>query len=109
MPELIQPLEVMVSETSKTYCTKHRLGWAINGPMPSSTSKGAKHCHRVTLNSVDDLDKTLEHYFNRDFYDDDNDVAMSVNDKIWYEKVQNRSKRLGQKFCSSEARVKNTG
>ena len=92
VPELIEPLEVINSARSKSYATRHRLGWAINGPI---TRDGTKHyCNRIKTKTDENLESKIDNYFKQDFIDTSNEEGLSKRDTKWLGKVQNSTKKL---------------
>ena len=86
VPEALRPLEIVDNAPNEPYASRHRLGWALNGPL--SGQKKVTHVHRTKVEDCGTLEDKLQHMWNHDYKDNSaNEKCMSLEDKQWEKKV----------------------
>ncbi|KAM7393992.1 hypothetical protein PAMP_020821 [Pampus punctatissimus] len=82
-PNLLEPWEVINSQSGGPYAVKTLLGWVVNGPLRSTAGSGQS----VTVNriSVVSLEKLLISQYNQDFNEaaSEEKTEMSIEDKMF--------------------------
>ena len=86
IPEALKPLEIVDNDANGPYASRHKLGWALNGPLLGC--KEATHVHRIKAENHDRLESQLQHMWNHDYQDNAaNEKVLSLEDKQWEKKV----------------------
>lgn len=88
MPEMVKPLEIVDGAWNDPYASRHRLGWALNGP---TNVMGGKHsCHRTKVSTdLERIEDEIRTMFSHDYKDSsDTTRTMSADDRCWEEKIQ---------------------
>ena len=107
-PELIQPLEIINSTKKGPYLSRHKLGWALNGPVKGSDCK--LHCFRITkTNDYNELEIKFNDVFNKDFTDDGTSSKYSLEEQDWLEYVEKNTSKINEKFEISLPFKENVG
>lgn len=63
MPALIKPIKIVDRGEDEPYASRHKLGWALNGPLNSHVDR--KYCHRIKINDLSELDMKIETFFRK--------------------------------------------
>ena len=86
VPEALRPLEIVNNDSTEPYASRHRLGWALNGPLTGQ--KKEAHVHRIKVEDSITLEDKLQHMWNHDYKDNSaNEKSMSLEDQQWEKKV----------------------
>ncbi|XP_059093458.1 uncharacterized protein LOC131888586 [Tigriopus californicus] len=101
-PEALKPLEIVSGPVGTPYASKHKLGWALNGPIGTRRMSG----RQVKVNSVQadyqGIDKELRQMYSNDFRDiGEDELGPSAEDKVWLKKVENSIHKEGGHYCIS--------
>ena len=87
-PEAIKCLEIVNSVVNGPYATKHKLGWAVNGPL-STRQHFETHMHRIKVEKLEDIESKLRNMYSHDFADSNIDeLGPSVEDKMWKKRIE---------------------
>ena len=87
VPEVLKPLKVISGAEDEPFATKHKLGWAISGPVNHSHNTELK-ANRIEIRDLNDIERNLNDMYNSDFRDtESNELGPSVEDKLWERKV----------------------
>ena len=94
-PHLFKVLETVEGPNEDSiYATRHKLGWALNGPTRTGQGRGsscflAKQCRKEHIN------KQFEEFCSSEFRDLDGEtLAPSVEDIKWKQRVQSSLRKL---------------
>jgi hypothetical protein len=86
VPDVLKPLEIVGSDTAGPYASRHKLGWALNGPLTSSSD--STHVHRIKIENRDHIENQLKYMWNHDYQDNAaNEKGRSLEDRQWEKKV----------------------
>lgn len=77
------------------FATLHKFGWALNGPVTSTTTSPTHHCHRVKVDSLRELDEDFKRLCAKEFVDESVGLMTpSVDDQKWERKVKSSIRKL---------------
>ena len=94
VPEALKPLEIVDNDSHEPYASRHRLGWALNGPLWGQ--KKETHVHRIQVEDRNTLEDKLQCMWNHDYKDNSaNEKSMSLEDKQWERKVSASTTLIG--------------
>ena len=89
-PEIIKPLQIVQPNENGPFASRHKLGWAINGPINGSSSSA--HCLRTKTREVADLESKFDKVFNADFCEDKDKARppkiLSPDEERWLQFVE---------------------
>ena len=89
-PEIIKPLQIVQPNENGPFASRHKLGWAINGPINGSSSSA--HCLRTKTREVADLESKFDKVFNADFCEDKDKArppkTLSPDEERWLQFVE---------------------
>ena len=86
VPDVLKPLEIVDSDVYGPYASRHKLGWALNGPL--TTSKDFAHAHRIKIENRDSIESQLRYMWDHDFRDNSaNEKVSSLEERQWETKV----------------------
>jgi hypothetical protein len=92
MPGILKPLKIVDRGDDEAYASLHRHGWALNGPLNSSTKN--KRSHRIKVDNYMDLNTKIKGFFAQDFVDYyEDEPGLSIEDRTWEKKVSASFKR----------------
>ena len=89
-PEIIKPLQIVQPNENGPFASRHKLGWAINGPINGSSSSA--QCMRTKTREVADLESKFDKVFNADFCEDKDKArppkTLSPDEERWLQFVE---------------------
>ncbi|XP_059092249.1 uncharacterized protein LOC131887635 [Tigriopus californicus] len=92
-PQALKPLEVVGGDEGRPYATRHKFGWALNGPIVKETYRGFTKVNRTEV-EVKSIERDLKKMYNQDFLDNGEDgFGPSVEDQRWSKKVNDWIRR----------------
>ena len=87
-PEAIKCLEIVSTIENGPFASRHKLGWALNGPL-SREHRHEVFMHRTKVENPRNIESMLEKMYSHDFPDTHQDgMGLSVEDKMWKERVE---------------------
>lgn len=87
-PEAIKCFEIVNSVENGPYATRHKLGWAVNGPL-SARQHFETHMHRIKVEKLADIESKLQNMYSHDFPDSNLDeLGPSVEDIMWKKRIE---------------------
>jgi len=90
--ELLKPLEVIDGAVGSAYATRHKLGWALCGPVGKISTENFKNC-RVSSQKMNDIETKIEQMYDTDYKDSHlMKTEMSENNRKWEEIMKNTVK-----------------
>ena len=93
MPQMLKPLEVTNGPDDQPYASRHKLGWALNGPI--KRTGGRSICNRISLEEGLRLDAHIDTLFSQDFIDENPmKKAYSADDMVFLDKVKTSLRKL---------------
>lgn len=95
-PDIMKPLQIIQTKTNGPYASRHKLGWAINGPL--KTSPTSNHCFRTTIEDMEDIETKFEKVFSSDFNESNienvkSSEKYSPNEIKWIEFISKNCKK----------------
>lgn len=95
-PNILKPLEVVYGSEDGIYASKHKLGWALNGPV---TNGKRIIVNKVSVNKIEDIENMVRSMYMED-YKDHNAVHKDLSnaDKKWYSIMNNTTKKILGKY-----------
>ena len=80
-PDMLKPLEIIDGQTTVSYASRHRLGWALNGPVQRKTDKHV--ANKISVKDVEVLENQISDIFDRDYRDHYSQQKVSQDDIKW--------------------------
>ncbi|KAA0188130.1 hypothetical protein HAZT_HAZT006533 [Hyalella azteca] len=92
--EMLKPLEIVDGPHKAIYASRHRLGWALNGPTDRQPATGVSQCIRVSVKEYVDLESKIEQMYDLDYKDNHiSEKEMSPNDLQWLNVMETSIKK----------------
>ena len=66
-PEMLKPLEIISGPSNSVYASRHKLGWAISGPVKRGEKKVISN--RVKVANADEIENLIKSMYDKDFSD----------------------------------------
>jgi hypothetical protein len=86
-PEAIKCLEIVSTIENGPFASRHKLGWALNGPL-TREHRHEVFMHRTQVENTQNIESMLEEMYSYDFPDSKQDgIGFSVEDKMWKQRV----------------------
>lgn len=95
-PDIIKPLQVVQPRNDGPYASRHKLGWALNGPICGSAT--TIQCLRTKTQEVLELEDKFDRVFNVDFREEKRAVdpsnCFTPDEQQWLNYVSNNCTKL---------------
>ena len=89
-PEIIKPLQIVQPNENGPFVSRHKLGWAINGPINGSSFSA--QCLRTKTREAADLESNFDKVFNADFCEEKDKARppkyLSPDEERWLQFVE---------------------
>ena len=97
-PEALKCLEIVNSVDNGPYASRHKLGWAVNGPL-SDCRRQEIHMHRIKVEKLEDIESKLRDMYSHDFQDSHLDgFGPSIEDSLWKKRVESSATLRDQHY-----------